>query len=96
MQVLPMDDEFSPLIENEKKGLTLRKGKIVVEITKDGIPYGSWYNSLLKNIGKLVRTMIPITYNDWRKVPTRHIDTMWEYVEVKPSINIKFIFQLIY
>ena len=88
MQVLPMDDEFSPSIENEKKGLTLKEGKIVVEITEDGIPYGSGYNSLLKNISKLVRTMIPITYNDWRNVLTRHIHAMWEYVEVKPSINI--------
>ncbi|KAK0594858.1 hypothetical protein LWI29_001288 [Acer saccharum] len=75
-----MDDEIALTIEKDINGLTLREGKIVVEINDEGVPYGVGYKSLIRNLGKLARTTIPITYNDWRFVPARHTDALWEYV----------------
>ncbi|KAK2635187.1 hypothetical protein Ddye_029979 [Dipteronia dyeriana] len=51
------------------------------ESTIDGIPYGPGANALLKDLSKLTRKIIPLTFNDWRKVPKRITNDICEYAE---------------
>ncbi|KAI9154510.1 hypothetical protein LWI28_027325 [Acer negundo] len=69
IEIVTMDDDMPSTNKKKRKDCIERNGKIVVESILDGIPYGPGANALLKDLGKLARKIIPLTVNDWRKVP---------------------------
>lgn len=57
-------------------------GQIVVVYNERGIPCGAEAIDMDQTIGMLARQVIPIVYNDWRKVPQIYKEELWKYIQV--------------
>ncbi|KAI3934337.1 hypothetical protein MKW92_015721, partial [Papaver armeniacum] len=51
--------------------------RLMVTIDGAGRPYGENTNKFATLVGKLVRTHIPVKYEDWRLVPQYFKDEIW-------------------
>ncbi|KAJ4783677.1 hypothetical protein LUZ62_034923 [Rhynchospora pubera] len=58
-----------------------------VEFDKKGCPIGIGANEFATYYGFLAKENVPITTADWRKVPKKLLDDLWE--ELKKAFNIK-------
>ncbi|KAL9677400.1 hypothetical protein QQ045_005629 [Rhodiola kirilowii] len=51
--------------------------KITVEFSDTGYPLGKIGDNWRSYLGTVVHTRIPIDFTDWRKVPSKVKDVMW-------------------
>ena len=51
--------------------------KVKLHVNKYNQLVGEGSNKFKSNLGKLVRTHIPITYHDWRVVPDAYKEDVW-------------------
>lgn len=70
---------------NKKAGVFKRQsnnGQIMVEYNERGIPCGAEATDISQTIGMLARQVIPIVYNNLRKVPQIYKQELWKYIQV--------------
>ena len=68
--------------QTKKKDLQKDGDKIVVEYNIYGVPIGQGRNELRNYIGVIVREIISITYDDWRRVPLEVKEFLWQHFQV--------------
>ena len=66
----------------QNKRLKTKKGNIVVQYNKMGIPASDEATELALFIGVLACTSVSILYSDWRKVPLETKERLWKYILV--------------
>ncbi|XP_006429639.2 uncharacterized protein LOC102623946 isoform X2 [Citrus sinensis] len=81
----PLDLNGRPSRGITKKASVFKRqsnsGQIVVEYNERGIPCGAEAIDMDQTIGMLARQVIPIVYNDWRKVPQIYKEELWKYIQ---------------
>ncbi|KAM6586742.1 hypothetical protein CsatA_009347 [Cannabis sativa] len=63
-------------IKNRSEGILLE-----VEYNQWGQCIGDTANELVSQIGLYARRNLPLSYNDWRKVPMEFKNLLWEYIK---------------
>ncbi|KAJ4718934.1 Transposon protein, putative, CACTA, En/Spm sub-class [Melia azedarach] len=76
-------------MNNTKKKNTSDDGKMIVNYSMSGVPYGEEANDLVSTLGVLARTTIPIIYKDWRLVPLWMKEDMWTSVQDRHIVSVK-------
>lgn len=61
----------------------------VVKYNEKGQPVGPMSTQLFSYMGVLARTMVPLSYEHWRKVPNALKEKLWSFLEVKFVIESK-------
>lgn len=74
-----------PSIGSKQNKKRKRGGRIVIKYNKLGVPTGKSSNDLCTHLGVLARTSVPITYTDWRRVPSEVKDRLMASVNVKQT-----------
>lgn len=67
----------------------------VVDYNSKGQAIGKASVKLGTFLGALGRTMVPIIYENWRKVPKELKDKLWSYVKVYIYMLCIFVYQLV-
>lgn len=61
---------FTKMTKTKKKNKSVHdEGKMRVQYSMSGVPYGEEANDLVNNVGVLARVTILIIYKDWRLMP---------------------------
>ena len=58
----------------------------VVRYNEKGQPVGPMSTQLFSYMGVLARTMVPLRYEHWRKVPNAFKEKLWSCLEVRQCI----------
>ena len=73
---------FSVLLASESSGCKAPKEKMKVKIENDGSVVGQYSKIWSSCTRYFVRSRIPISYNDFRKVPKNFKDDVWNALMV--------------
>ena len=74
---VPLKTVYVDLIKTSSDG-----GKIRVEFNKFGVAIGQWSTKMASRTGVLVRHHLPLSFNDWRLVPSEYKDNIWNEINV--------------
>ena len=70
--------------ERKKQRDPIKKGKpktkLIIKYNKSGVPIGLEAIELATFKGMVARTMVPISYDDWRHVPEDLKKKIWDFV----------------
>ena len=64
-------------------------GKMMVTVLVDGSVVGPWSGRQSTRVGDLVRSYIPISYEDWRVVPNNYKDDVWNALMVGFELDVE-------
>ena len=84
------NDTVEPSMENKKqtrgktkmKGVAYNQSPIEVKFNSKGQPIGEASIGLSSFLGALVREIVPVTINDWRKITPEMTEVLWKSVQV--------------
>lgn len=86
-------------VSKRKRGPTKMKNiamdgddKIEVKFNENGQPIEEGFATLSSFLGSIVREIVPYTISDWRKVPLKMKNILWNCVQV--SFNIMISIQI--
>ena len=80
-------DESDHDEDSKQRGPTVKSksSNVKAKITYNGlgVPIGEEAKNLVTFEGMAARTMVPITYENWRQVPEEKKESVWQYILVR-------------
>jgi hypothetical protein len=70
--------------------------RIKVSFDENGLPIGDESIKLSSFYGALVREIVPYTLSDWRKLPSRMAEVLWQCIQVRFELDQEWQRELVF